>query len=78
MPFDATKPANNAALSSTEMRGQLTSLKSEIDLKAATTVLNTAIADTARNVNAVGVPPIYDEVQQILDKLNELIGGLHR
>jgi hypothetical protein len=51
MPFDPTKPANGSALSAAEMRNQLTSLKTEIDAKAATSQLNSAIGGTAQNPN---------------------------
>jgi hypothetical protein len=47
--------------------------------------LDDAIAGTANNVNGVDElnlpisdPPTQGEVQQVLDKLNELISALHR
>ena len=86
MPFDPTKPANNSLVSSSELRGQFTSLKTEIDAKATSTDLNNAIAGTSSNSNGVGDlsgfvasdPPLQSEVQTLADKLNELINALRR
>lgn len=75
MPYDPTKPANGSALSSAEMRAQLTSLKALIDGKPET-------ANTARNPNGQfgnfdpgwepQDPPTYDDLIWIRDRIWEL------
>ena len=89
MPFDPSKPATNAPLSSAEMRDQLTSLHAEIQQRVTNPELNNAIGlalgGTSNNSNAVGqmslnVDPNYSQaqMQQIADKLDELILALRR
>jgi hypothetical protein len=85
MPFDPAKPANNAALNSAEMRGQLTSLHSDIQTRATQGDLAGQISGTSANSNGVGTlgmaisdPPTQGEVQAIADKLDELINALRR
>lgn len=85
MPFDPSKPANNSPASSAEMRSQLTSLNADIQTRATSAALNGAIAGTSNNSNGVGTlgmsvsdPPQQWEVQQIADKLDELINALRR
>ena len=80
MPFDPTKPANNAPLFSAEMRGQLNGLN-----QAISETVNAAIADTSNNSNGVATlgqsaSGGYDQtqMQQVLDKLDELINALRR
>lgn len=51
MPFDPAKPANNSAISSTELRDQFNGLKSEVDTKATPGDVSNAIAGTANNPN---------------------------
>ncbi len=85
MPFDPTKPANNSANSSAEMRSQLTALNSDIQTRATQSDLTTQIGATPAKSNgvatmgmAVSDPPTQSEVQTIADKLDELINTLRR
>lgn len=89
MPFDPTKPANNAPLSSAEMRSQLTSLNADIQQRATISDLNNAIANalaqTSNNSNGVGTlsqgaDGSYNQtqMQDVLNKLDELINALRR
>ncbi|MBL9178157.1 MAG: hypothetical protein JNM65_08845 [Verrucomicrobiaceae bacterium] len=85
MPFDPTKPANNSPASSAEMRSQLTSLNADILLRATGSDLASAIAGTSSNSNAVGTlgqgaDATYNQtqMQQVLDKIDELINALRR
>lgn len=85
MPFDPNKPANNAALNSAEMRGQLTALHSDIQTRATNASLEGSINGTSSNSNGVATlgmsisdPPSQGEVQAIADKLDELINALRR
>ena len=89
MPFDPTKPANNSPLSSAEMRSQLTSLEAEIQQRATQAEVNNtvtlAIAGTSSNSNVVGTlsQPAdgsyqQGQMQQVIDKLDELILALRR
>jgi hypothetical protein len=80
MPFDPTKPANNSPASSAEMRSQLTGLNDNI-----TNAVNAAISGTSANSNGVSTlnliisdPPQQWELQQVSDKLDELINALRR
>ena len=89
MAFDPTKPANNSPNSSAEIRDQLTSLDADIQQRATISDLNNAIANaiasTSSNTNGVGTMGQgasggYDQnqMQQVLDKLDELINALRR
>ena len=89
MPFDPTKPANNAPLSSAEMRSQLTSLNADIQQRATINDLNNAIANalaqTSNNSNGVSTmgqsaDGSYQQwqMQMLFDKLDELINALRR
>lgn len=85
MPFDPSKPANNAPLNSAEIRDQLTSLHADIQSRTTFGDLGAQIAGTSSNSNGVGTlglfisdPPQQSEVQQIADKLDELINALRR
>ena len=89
MPFDPTKPTNNSPNSSAEMRSQLTSLNADIQQRATINDLNNAIANalaqTSNNSNGVGTlsqgaDGNYNQtqMQQVLDKLDELINALRR
>ena len=87
--FDPTKPANNSPNSSAEMRVQLTSLNADIQQRAtqaelANAVAN-AIAGTSTNSNGVATLGLsadgsynQSQMQQALDKLDELINALRR
>ncbi|WP_395717870.1 hypothetical protein [Prosthecobacter sp.] len=89
MPFDPTKPANNAPLSSAEMRSQLTSLNADIQQRATFNDLNNAIANalqqTSSNSNGVstlGQSADYSyqqwQMQDLINKVDELINALRR
>ena len=89
MPFDPTKPANNSPASSAEMRSQLTSLNADIQTRmtAAQVVsdITAAIAGTSNNSNSVstlgqGADGSYNQsqMQDVLNKLDELINALRR
>ena len=80
MPFDPSKPANSSPLSSAEMRNQLNGLN-----QAISDAVNAAIAGTSSNSNGVatlsqGANGGYDQtqMQQVLDKIDELINALRR
>lgn len=83
--FDPTKPANNAPLSSAEMRAQLTALNADIQTRVTASALNGAISGTSNNSNNVNTlnlsisdPPQQWEVQQMANKIDELINALRR
>jgi hypothetical protein len=85
MPFDPSKPANNSPASSAEMRSQLTSLNADIQQRATLNDLNNAISGTSNNSNAVGTlgqgaDGNYNQgqMQDVLNKLDELINALRR
>ena len=89
MPFDPSKPANNSPASSAEMRSQLTSLNADIQQRATLNDLNNAIANalqqTSNNSNGVGTlgqgaDGGYNQtqMQDVLNKLDELINALRR
>ena len=89
MPFDPTKPANNSPASSAEMRSQLTSLNADIQQRATINDLNNAIANalaqTSNNSNGVSTmgqsaDGSYNQtqMQDVLNKLDELINALRR
>ncbi len=83
--FDPTKPAANGPVSSGELRGQFNALKALIDDCVTQSQEGADIAGTALNVPGIDLlgitvsdPPTQAEVQSIVDKLNDLIGGLKR
>ncbi len=89
MPFDPTKPANNAPLSSAEIRAQLMALHDEIQQRVTINDVNTLIANAlllaSSNSNAVGTlnmgaDGIYNssQLQDVSNKLDELINTLRR
>ena len=80
MPYDPSKPANSAPLSSAEMRDQLNGLNQNISA-----AVNAAIAGTSNNSNGVATLSQaasggYDpgQMQAVLDKIDELINALRR
>ena len=85
MPFDPTKPVEDSPLDAAEMRDQFNGLDAKIGDCATQVSLNDAIiAGSAANCDGVAElsltvsnPPTQAEVQAILAKVNELIGGLH-
>lgn len=85
MPFDPSKPATNSPVSSAEMRSQLTSLNTDIQTRATAAELSAVIAGSSANSNSVGTlaqgaDGSYNQMQmqQVLDKLDELINALRR
>ena len=80
MSYDPSKPATNSPLSSAEMRSQFTGLN-----QAMIDALNGAIATTSTNSNGVATLSqvaggSYDstQMQNVLDKIDELINALRR
>lgn len=93
MPYDPTKPANNAPIVSSELRSQFAGLKQSIDDVQAQAnespsedrVTDLIVDNAAKNVDGVPIltltvsnPPTQAQVQSIVTKLNDLILGLHR
>jgi hypothetical protein len=86
MAYDPTLPANNSLISSTELRSQLQGLKTLIDQKTTLTEVNSAITQqssaNSNGVFALGMnvsdPPTQSEVQEIADKIDELLAALKR
>ena len=89
MPFDPTKPATNSPNSSAEMRSQLTALNADIQQRATINDLNNAIANALSQTsnNSNGVSPFgqgadggynQSQMQDVLNKLDELINALRR
>lgn len=72
MAYDPTKPANNSPISSAELRSQLTGLKALIDARP----------HRVDDINGLGMsvsdPVSASQVQEIADKLDELIEALKR
>jgi hypothetical protein len=85
MPFDPTLPAVNSQISSAELRGQLTSLKSLIaalptstDVTLAIETDSAALISVATLTQPISNPPTQAQVQAIQNKLNALIATLTR
>ena len=91
MAFDPNKPQAGEAVDAVFIRAQFNALKGLIDAQAQQIAalqgaLAADIAGTANNIPGVGDlsglginnPPQTGEVQQMLDKLNELINTLRR
>lgn len=89
MPFDPAKPAPNSPNSSAEMRAQLTALNDDIQTRATAASVAGDIANallgTSNNSNGVSTlgqsaQSFYDQsqMQNVLDKLDELINALRR
>ncbi len=72
MPYDPTKPANNTPLDAAEMRAQLAGLKTLIDARP----------HRVDDISGLGmvVQPSFEaaQIQQIADKLDELLDALKR
>ena len=85
MAFDPNLPANHAPIIAVELRDQFNALDAKIGECATQVSLNDAIIiGSAANFDGVAElrltvsnPPTQAQVQAILAKLNELIGGLH-
>ncbi len=76
MPYDPAKPANGALISAPELRSQF---------QGVVDVVNASFSNTSANTNGVNPlslivsdPPTQSEVQQIADKLDEIILALRR
>ncbi|MBL9116043.1 MAG: hypothetical protein JNJ83_13635 [Verrucomicrobiaceae bacterium] len=85
MPFDPAHPANGSSLSSQVMRDQLNALNDDIQTRATTDELNTAIQGTSANTNQVSTlnmnaDAAYDQnqMQAVLQKLDEVILAMRR
>ena len=86
MAYDPTKPANNSLVNSAELRAQLTGLKTLIDQRPTTAVMEGHVVEfAAGNCDgvaemglAVADPPSQADVQEIANKLDELIHVLKR
>ena len=88
MPLDLTLPANNSPISSSELRDQFSGLKDYVDDVAndLNMNINDAVANqTAGSVSTVAElsltvsnPPTQAQMQQVVDKLNQLIHKLKR
>jgi hypothetical protein len=85
MPFDPASPANNSPLSSQVMRDQLNALNDDIQTRALSSQLAILLAQTSANSNNVAMlgqvaGGSYDQnqMQEVLNKLDELINVLRR
>jgi uncharacterized protein YigA (DUF484 family) len=85
MPYDPSLPANNSPLSSSVMRGQLTALNDDIQTRALSSQLAILLAQTSANSDSVAqlgqlASGSYDQnqMQDVLNKLDELINALRR
>jgi hypothetical protein len=89
MPFDPTKPAENAPNSSAEMRGQLNALNDDIQTRATSAALASNVANllaiTSNTSNSVAklsqaADSSYNQtqMQDVLNKLDELLDALRR
>lgn len=85
MPFDPAKPADHSPLASAEMRAQLTALFGDIQQRATPTDIANAIAGTSNNSNGVSTLNQsadggynQSQMQDVLNKLDELISALRR
>ena len=94
MPFDPNYPQDGQLIDATDFRNQFNALKALIDNVLATLnaqiaslqgQINALIPDTPHNCASVGDlslslsnPTQSFEVQQLIDKINELMGVLRR
>lgn len=89
MPFDPNLPQANTEIDAVQMRDQLNGLNDLITAKPSAAEVNNAVSlgiqGTSNNSNAVGqISSTADftynqgQLQEILDKLNELILALRR
>ena len=89
MPFNPALPADHTQASAAEMRAQLTSLFADLQQRATLGDLANAIASaitgTSNNSNSVGTVGQgadgsynQNQMQNVLDKLDELINALRR
>ena len=88
MPFNPSLPANNSPVSSSELRDQFSGLKDYVDDVANDLNMNindAVVNQTAGNVSTIAElsltvsnPPTQAQMQQVVDKLNQLIHKLKR
>jgi hypothetical protein len=89
MPYNPTLPANSSALSSAEMRSQLTGLQANIIAATADKVTQAQLASeiSGTAINPAGVQPLaqsadgsynQSQFQQVMDKLDELLNAIKR
>ncbi len=87
MAFDSTLPVNSSLISAVELRNQFNALNTLIEDNNSFVLseISSAVSGSAANVNAIddlsfsiSDPPTQTEVQDILDKLNQLIAALKR
>ena len=86
MAYDPTKPVNGAPIVSAELRNQFAGLKDLLDAPPTVADVEATVqSETAGNCSAVNDliltvsnPPTQAEVQQIADKLLELLVALKR
>ena len=85
MSFDANKPANNAVVSSSELRDQFNGLNGLLSARAweddcvnryNACAINPAAVESL--MLTVSDPPTQSEMQAVLDKLNEVLMALKR
>ena len=86
MPYDTTLPANNAPIVSAELRNQFAGLKELIDDRPTSADVTTYVLDNTSG-KADGVtelstpisnPPTQAQVEEMRQKINELINALNR
>ena len=85
MPFDPSLPQENTLIDAVQMREQLNALNDDIQTRATSAELATAIEGTSANSNNVSTlnmnaEPNYEQnqIQAILQKLDEVILALRR
>lgn len=89
MPFNPTLPLDHSLVDSSVIRSQLIALNADTQMRATMTAVNsaiaTAIAGTSSNSNSVenlsqSASPDYsqNQMQDVLNKLDELISALRR
>lgn len=85
MPFDPNLPQENTLIDAVQMRAQLQALNDDTQTRATQGDLAAAIAGTSANSNSVGTlgqgaDSSYNQtqIQDILNKLDELINALRR
>ncbi|MBL9114227.1 MAG: hypothetical protein JNJ83_04420 [Verrucomicrobiaceae bacterium] len=83
--FDPTLPQENTPADAAQMRDQLNALNDDIQTRATTDELNTAIQGTSANTNQVSTlnmnaDAAYDQnqMQAVLQKLDEVILAMRR
>lgn len=85
MAFNPTLPAEDSLLDSGVIRSQFIALNADTQTRVTSAALDAAIAGTSRNCDTVNpmyqsASPSYsvEQMQDVLNKLDELIGALRR